>query len=603
MEVLPGLIALGAVQGLLSALFAAGLVVAHRTHRFLNLAQAGFGLVAGALVGVLVAQAGWSFWAAAPAGVVFGAVLGAASERLLFARLATAPRLILMVASLGLAQVLGAIQTALPLAVGGVPPSYTVPLGLSLRIFPVVLTGAHLLTIAAVPLTLAGLAWYLRSRSGLGAQAVGQNAERARSLGVPAPMVSTTAFAVVGAAGAVAGILSVPVLGFSLDGTPGIAVLLLALAPAAVAGFRNLPLASAAAVGLGVLYQLLLWYGGQARIANGLLALVAAVAVAVRPPAGDRAERARRASSWPAAPPVRPGLAPRWVPSLVALGLVVLLAALVVRLGPGDAQLVATGAALALGALSLAAGWCLAGELSLAAWPSAGAAALLAGAVARGPAGAIGGALAGLAGGAVTLVLLGLAVRRRGGLAFAVVSLATGAVLADIAELEPFVLTESPSVSAAAAAVIALALALAGTTVIGFLRSGRAGHRLVAARDDARRARSLGIDPPSSRLVGLGLSGAIAGLAGLVYLLAVADPPPGTFAAERSLDLLAMAVVGGLGSFWGAVGGAAVLTAARTFLDGGWALLGSGVGMLAALLFAPGGLAVAADRARRALTK
>jgi len=599
MDVLPGLVALGAVQGLLSALFAGGLVVAHRTHRFLNLAQAGFGLVAGSAVGVLVAHFGWSFWAAAPAGVAMGALLAVASERLVFARLSTAPRLILMVASLGIAQILGALQTALPLAVGGIPPSYGVPLDVVLRIFPVVLTGAHVLTFLVAPLILGAMALYLRSRLGLGAQAVGQNAERARSLGVPAPLVSMVSFAVIGAAGAAAGILAVPVLGYSLDGTPGVAVLLLALAPAAVAGFRDLGVAAVSAVVLGVGYQLLLWFGGQARIGTALLALVAGIAVAVRPPAGDRAQRARNASSWPAAPPVRPGALPRRWSILLTIVVFAAAVAVALRVGPADAQLLATGAALALGALSLAVGWCLAGELSLATWPAAGTAALLAGVVARGPGGPVLGAVAGLVAGAGVLLLLGLAVRRQGGLTFAVVSLAAGAVLADIAALEPFVDGGPPAVSAAVAAVAALALALAMTSAVAFLRSRRPGHRLVAARDDARRARALGVDPRRSRLIGLGLSGAVAGLAGLVYLLAVADPAPGTFAADRSLDLLAMSVVGGLGSFWGAVSGAALLTAARTVLDGSWALLGSGVGMLVVLLFAPGGLALAADRLRR----
>jgi branched-chain amino acid transport system permease protein len=601
-RVLPGLVALGIVQGLLSALFAAGLVVAHRTHRFLNLAQAGFGLVAGSVVGVLIAQAGWSFWAAAPIGIATGAALGALAERVLFARLYQAPRLILMVASLGLAQVLGAFQTALPLAVGGVAPSYSVSVGTVVRIFPVVLSGAHLVTLVVAPIALGLLGLYLKSRAGLGAQAVGQNAERARSLGVPAPAVSTLAFAVVGAAGAVAGILAVPVLGYSLDGTPGVAVLLLALAPAAVAGFRNLGQAAAAAVLLGVAYQLLLWFGGQARIGTALLALVAGVAVALRPPAGDRVERAQRAASWPAAPPVRPWGGPRWVAPLIAVMVVGFAALWVLRLGPADAQLVATGAALALGALSLSVGWCLAGELSLAAWPAAGVSALFAGIVSRstGPAA---GAIVGLAVGASLAVLLGAVVRRHGGLAFAIVSLAASAVLADIAGLEPFTDGGPPSVTAAAAAMAAIALTAAATAAIGVLRTTRAGHRMVAARDDARRARAFGVKPSAQRLVGLALSGGLAGLAGLTYLLAVPDPAPGTFAAERALDLLAMAVVGGLGSFWGAAAGAVALVAVRTGLDGSWALLGSGAGMLVALLFAPGGLALAADRLRRAVLR
>lgn len=598
MEVLPGLIALGVVQGLLSALFAAGLVVAHRTHRFLNLAHAGLGLVPGALVGVLIAQGGWSFWIAAPTGIVTGAALGVVAERAVFARLAAAPRLILMVASLGVAQVLAGAQTALPLAVGGIPPTYAIPWSLRVEIFPVVLTAAHVLTLVAVPAVLVLLGLFLRTRIGLGAQAVGQNAERARSLGVPAAYASSAAFAAVGAAAAVAGILAVPVLGYSLEGTPGVAVLLLALAPAAVAGFRDLPLAAIAAVGLGVIYQLVLWWGGGARSGTLMLAAVTAVAVALRPPAGDRRERAARSSSWPAAPPVRPTRSPAWLAIVVpALGLTVA-GGVVLSLAPSDAQLVATGAALALGALSLAVGWALAGELSLATWPAAGVAAVSAtsiGGVGRWAAIPIAAAT-----GAAVLGGMGLLVRRRGGLTFAVASLAVGAGLAEIARGSagyPVAAGWTPAVSA----IVAMGACAAAAVAIALFRRTSPGHRLVAARDDARRARALGIAPARARLVGLGLSGALAGLAGLTYVAAVTIPAPGAFGADRSLDLLAMAVVGGLGSFWGAVAGAASLIAARVVLEGGWALMGSGVGMLAAVMFFPGGLAAAVDRARRAV--
>ena len=583
------------MQGLLSALFAGGLVVAHRTHRFLNLAHAGLGLVPGALVGVLVAQAGWSFWAAAPTGIAAGALLGVAAERAVFARLASAPRLILMVASLGLAQILAAAQTALPLAVGGIPPTYAVPWDVRIEVFPVVLTSAHVLTLIAVPLTLVLVWFFMRTRAGLGAQAVGQNAERARSLGVPAAFVSSLAFAVVGAMAAVAGILAVPVLGFSLEGSPGVAVLLLALAPAAVAGFRDLPLAAGAAVALGIVYQLVLWYGGEARNGTLMLAAVAAVAVALRPPAGDRRERAGRSSSWPAAPPVRPRTTGRgWVIAVPVLALAAAAAA-IQGLGPSDAQLVATGAALALGALSLAVGWCLAGELSLVTWPAAGIAAVAATSVGFG--GLWIAAPVAVLTGVVVLGAIGFLVRRRGGLAFAVVSLAVGAALAEFGR-ERVGGGVGSSLQPRTSALVAVASCVAAAVLFSLLRRSAAGHRLVAARDDARRARALGIQPQTSRLTGLALSGGVAGLAGLVYVIAVSSPAPGAFGADRSLDLLAMAVVGGLGSFWGAVAGAASLVAARVALDGGWALLGSGIGMLAAVLFLPGGLAAAADRAR-----
>ena len=383
-----------------------------------------------------------------------------------------------------------------------------------------------------------------------------------------------------------------PVLGFSLEGSPGVAVLLLALAPAAVAGFRDLWLAAAAAVVLGVVYQFVLWYGGDASNGTLMLAAVAAVAVSLRPPAGDRRERATRASSWPAAPPIRPSSTRRWVAIAVPLALLAIAGAAVTRLDPSEAQLVATGGALALGALSLAIGWCLAGELSLATWPAAGLAGIAAASV-RDVRFAVPLAIAI---GAVVLLTLGAVVRRRGSLAFAVVSLAIGAGLAEVARRTG---ATAPRVDIAprVSALVAISMCVGCTLIFTLLRRGPGGHRLVAARDDGRRARALGIAPTRARLIGLGLSGAVAGLAGLAYVLAVSQPAPGAFAADRSLDLLAMAVAGGLGSFWGAAAGAAAFVAARVLLDGGWAVLGSGIGMLAAVLFFPGGLAAAADRA------
>src|SRR5687768_14129165 len=124
-----GILASGLVYGSLAGLNSLGLVLLWRTTRLVNLAQPAMGMVGGVLTGLLVAAAGWSFWWAVPVGLLVGALLGLAADRVVLVRLQDAPRAVLLVATIGLAKVFGAIQTGLPFALGGHRPSYTVDIG------------------------------------------------------------------------------------------------------------------------------------------------------------------------------------------------------------------------------------------------------------------------------------------------------------------------------------------------------------------------------------------------------------------------------------------------------------------------------------------
>jgi branched-chain amino acid transport system permease protein len=105
----------------------------------------------------------------------------------------------------------------------------------------------------------------------------------------------------------------------------------------------------------------------------------------------------------------------------------------------------------------------------------------------------------------------------------------------------------------------------------------RLGRLLRATREDAAAARGVGVDVHRQRLWAFTLSGALAGLAGglLVHLL-------GSITTEQVyLELtfltLAMLVVGGLTSLWGAVLGALVVSGLDSFLSE--AEQGVGVGL------------------------
>ena len=251
-----GFVALGLVQGALAGLNATGFVLLWRTTRVVNLAQPSMGLVGGVLTGMLVSSAGWSFWWAAPLGIALSAAIAFAAERLVLARLADLPRAVPMVATIGLAQLFTALQSGIPFAFGGRLPSYDVRIGVEWFLFPVLLKGGHLLALLALPIAVVGVHRFVhRSRRGRRRACRRPGPSAAQALGVDTGFVRSVAWTVAGTLSGVAGVLSIPVLGFSLGDGVAPTVLLLALAPAVLAGLRNLGGALAASLAVGVAYQ------------------------------------------------------------------------------------------------------------------------------------------------------------------------------------------------------------------------------------------------------------------------------------------------------------------------------------------------------------
>lgn len=589
-----GIIALGLVHGALAAFDALGLVLLYRTTRIVNLAQPSMGLVGGVLTGLLVTHSGWSFWWAAPVGIITGAIVGLLTDRIVLRRLQDVPRAVVLVATVGLAQVFGAIAGALPFIIAGRPvPPYTIDLGFSLYIRPQLLLGPHLLVLGVLP-----LAWFAahrfldRSRFGLAALALGQEVERARALGVPAAAVRAIVWAVAGMLASLSGILSIPVLGQNIGGGLAPLTLLLAITPAVIAGFRSLHVAAISALVLGVVYEAVFYLAQRSGVADLVLGVIVVAAVAFRRRRLGREEAAGRASSWEAATTPRPlarALArmPRvrvlgW--TMLALGL--LSAALPpIFLEPGPDVAFATAAAFALAAVGVAVAWIFAGEISLGHWGLAAFGAVVASYTPghwlfRALVAAL---VLGLAGG-----LFALASRNRSTLSFAVVSLAAAAT-APVAVLK--VIGRTTDAPPRMVGAVTAGIGLLAAVGIAWLRRTRIGTQMVAARDDPQRAPWLGADLLTTRVVALSLSTGIAGLAGGLYF---ASSPIGltTGGVEglRSLDLLAVTVIGGLGSPIGAFIGAAAVRAARVLLPGTWSALLSGAGVLIVVIFSPAGL-------------
>jgi branched-chain amino acid transport system permease protein len=89
------------------------------------------------------------------------------------------------------------------------------------------------------------------------------------------------------------------------------------------------------------------------------------------------------------------------------------------------------------------------------------------------------------------------------------------------------------------------------------LLRGRTGRAFRAVRDSEVAAASSGVTPAVYKTVAFGISAALAAVAGSVYVLVNSFVNPDVFGLTLSLYILIGAVVGGLGSLWGVLAGAA----------------------------------------------
>src|SRR5437764_15491663 len=105
LEPMPAGIALqGLVIGLVGALVAVGMALIYQSNRIVNFAQADLGLAPAVLAVSLAVYGGGSRFVAVPVGLVAAIALGVVVEVVVIRRFRRAPRLVLMVATIGLAQ-------------------------------------------------------------------------------------------------------------------------------------------------------------------------------------------------------------------------------------------------------------------------------------------------------------------------------------------------------------------------------------------------------------------------------------------------------------------------------------------------------------------
>lgn len=128
--------------------------------------------------------------------------------------------------------------------------------------------------------------------------------------------------------------------------------------------------------------------------------------------------------------------------------------------------------------------------------------------------------------------------------------------------------------------------------IAGRLRDGRLGRRWMAMREDEDVAEAVGINLTATKLLAFSIGASFAGLAGSIFASRIGSVFPNSFELLISINVLAIVIVGGLGSLPGVVLGAFVLVGLpellREFEE--YRLLMYGILLIVMMLVRPEGL-------------
>jgi ABC-type branched-subunit amino acid transport system permease subunit len=551
------------------------------------------------------------------------AFVGALSE-LVLRRLFTRPRVLVMVATIGLSYVLLAL-TALPfIRPKNLYKPVPVPFDLSFHLGPFIITPTEVLTLIVAPLVTVALVLAVRLTPwGLSMRAMSENADSARLSGVWIRRTSTLTWTVAGALSAFTAILNAPDQTSAYTQALSPDLLVYALTAALIGAMISLTVAFVAGVGVGVFLELLRWNVASPAKQQLIIFILVMAVLLVRVGALRKGARTGDKSTWEhgAATTVRAttDLLRRRVSSSGVWLVVAVAALLPLVLSVGNDFLMSEICIYAVIALSLTmlTGW--AGQVSLGQFGLVAVGAVVA--VHLGTSVPL--PLVMLYGGAVTAVvaiIVGLPALRMPGLFLAVTTLAFAlfmqtAVLATPCITIPgidktlctglpnpaYTVVARPSLfgislsSQRAFAWFSLAVLLLSVFILRVWRDKGVARRLVAVRDNELGAAALGIPVLRTKLLAFALSGFVAGYAGVCFAFAVGqlNNTDTTFDPTTSFVIISMVVIGGLGSIPGAILGALYLEGLPAVFGSNQTIqfLTSGLGLVAFILYLPGGLA------------
>lgn len=153
-------------------------------------------------------------------------------------------------------------------------------------------------------------------------------------------------------------------------------------------------------------------------------------------------------------------------------------------------------------------------------------------------------------------------------------------------------LTVPPAKTELPMPIVVWICAILAIIAVTFMQNSRFGRALKAIRGDEIAAESMGIDLARYKISSFALGTFLAGIGGALYAHFLSYINPSDFGFLKSVDILSMIVLGGLGSVPGAVIGASVLAAAPEFLRfmSQYRMLVYGALLVFLMVFRPNGL-------------
>ena len=627
----------GLVLGALNGITAVGLVLVYRTSRIINFAQASLGTIGAIFAYNMVVVYHLPYALAFVTAVVISAGLGCVVE-LLLRRFFTSPRLVVTILTIGVGSVLGTIglgvASSLPIwgdardlatTFGGADVIPARSFAFEIGDLAIRFRLGHLLAIVGLVVVLLAIAAFLRyTRLGIAVRASSENTERAELLGINVRILSTVVWTIAGALSGISLTLLGTVESFALGGRGAPGVLIAALAAAIVARMNSMAIAVYASLLISIMQESVRWsFRDQGSVIEACLFVVIALGLLLQRRGMQRTEEA---SAWEATEEVRPtprellsvGGLRRWRWVLVGVaGLLVLAFPFMSTSDVVNRGSLAAIMAIVFLSLVVLTGW--AGQLSLGQFGLVAIGALA------------GGALTSRAGisfwlavpicailVAALALVIGLPALRIRGLFLGVVTLAFASAVAQVMFSDRYFgwlqpenirrptlllidFEDERSMYYLCLAFLVLMVALVLT-----LRRGRPGRVMIALRESEANLQAFGISVVKTKLAAFALSGFLCGIAGVLYAHHQRAVGQLAFTAQASVTIFVFAVVGGVGSVSGGILGAAFQAAANSLPKDDPILsffFNEGVGLIALLYIAPGGLTAIAYALRDSILR